>query len=235
MQGERGAGGLYATWEKGAEDPAAVPHIEFQFANMAHQEEAAMSGMWLFLATELLFFGGLFLLYAILRGEHPAGTAAASRLANLAVGTINTVILLSSSAVFSYGLGCARSGRNRGVFWCSVATALLGCLFLGLKGYEWSDDFAKHLFPGADFGAGGPDAGAMQLFWCFYFIATGLHGLHMIVGVGLVAWIAVMARRGEYSAAYSTPVEAVGLYWSFVDMVWLVLYPCIYLAGSATR
>ncbi len=102
-----------------------------------------------------------------------------------------------------------------------------------LKGYEWKLDFDAHLFPGPGFAITGPNAGPAQLFWSFYFIATGLHGLHMIVGIILVGWIANGARKGRYTASYHTPVEIVGLYWSFVDMVWLMLYPAIYLAGRA--
>ena len=230
-EGEAGAGGLYTVWEASSADAPVAHHIEFQYADMAHQSSTALSGMWLFLATELLFFGGLFFLYAVYRHQYPAGTAEASRHAELAVGTINTVLLLTSSAVFTYGLGCAQQGRNRALFWASLATAALGCAFLGLKGYEWSDDFGKHLFPGPDFAITGPGSQGAQLFWCFYFIATGLHGIHMIVGIGLVGWIAWGARQSRFSPRYATPVEVVGLYWSFVDMVWLVLYPAIYLAG----
>lgn len=210
---------------------AAAEHLEPHFTDLEHQSDAALSGMWLFLATELLFFGALFLIYALYRHFHPQGFAEASRHAELWIGTVNTVLLVSSSAVFAYALLCARLGDNPGVFRACLVTALLGALFLGLKGFEWYDDFGKHLFPGPDFAITGPDAGGAQLFYSFYFIATGLHGLHMLIGMGLLAYVAWQARRGTYSPAYVTPVEAVGLYWSFVDIVWLLLYPCIYLAG----
>lgn len=229
--GEPGTGGYYAAWDAASDDAAVARHIGFQYAGMRHQADTALSGMWLFLATELLFFGGMFFIYAVYRSAHPAGTAEASRHAELAIGTVNTVLLLTSSAVFSYGLTCARQGRNRALSWASVITAGIGAVFLLLKGYEWMQDFDKHLFPGPGFAIAGPDMGGAELFWCFYFIATALHGLHMAVGIGLVCWIAWTARRGRYSASYHTPVEVVGLYWSFVDMVWLVLYPTIYLAG----
>lgn len=227
--GEAGAGGYYAAWDRGRE--AAAGHIEFQYAGMEHQTDTALGGMWLFLATELLFFGGLFYVYAINRSAHPAGTAEASRHAELLIGTVNTVLLLTSSAVFAWGLGCARAGRNRALFWASIATMVLGAAFLLLKGFEWHEDLDQNLFPGPGFTIWGADRGGAQLFWAFYFVATGLHGLHMIVGVGLVGWIAWGAWKGRYSPAYHTPVEAVGLYWSFIDMMWLVLYPMIYLVG----
>ncbi len=233
--GEPGAGGYYAAWDPDSRDAAAARHIGVQYAGIAHQSDTALSGMWLFLATEVLFFGALFFIYAVYRSAHPAGTAEASRHAELAIGTINTVLLLTSSAVFSYGLGCARRGLDRRLFWASVVTAAIGTAFLLLKGYEWMEDLDKNLFPGPGFAITGPDSAAAQLFWCFYFVATGLHGVHLVIGIGLVGWIAWTARRGRYSPEYTTPVEAVGLYWSFVDMVWLVLFPTIYLAGGIGR
>lgn len=232
--GEPGAGGYYTLWDPASEDAPVAHHIEMQYAGMAHQADSALSGMWLFLATEALFFGALFFLYSIYRSAHPTGTANASRHAELLLGTINTVLLLTSSAVFSYGYGCAKRGQNRALFWSAIATFLLGATFIALKGYEWSDDFDHHLFPGPGFALPGPDHGGAELFWSFYFVSTGLHGLHMIIGLGLVAWIAWTARAGRYSPGYTTPVEVVGLYWSFVDIVWLILYPTIYLAGRIT-
>ena len=229
--GEAGAGGYHGVWDAGSKDGPVADHIAFQYAGMDHQSETALSGMWLFLSTELLFFGGLFLIYLIYRSKHPIGFAEASAHSQRLIGTINTLLLLTSSAVFAHGLGRARRGDNRGLFRASVVTLLLGVAFLLLKAWEWKSDFDKHLFPGPGFGLAGADSGGAQLFWSFYFVGTGLHGLHMIAGVALVAWIAIAARRGRYSASYFTPVEGVGLYWSFVDMVWLVLFPAIYLVG----
>lgn len=229
VPGEPGAGGLFAAWPADTGDAAAIRHIEFQYADLDHQTDAALSGMWLFLATELLFFGALFLIYMIERGLHPAGFAAGSEHSEVGIGTLNTVLLLSSSAVFAWGLAAAREGNNRRLAWLMGATFALGAAFLALKGYEWKLDFDEGLFPGPDFAIGGADRGGAQLFWSFYFIATGLHGVHMAIGLGLVGWVGLAARRGHYSPRYHTPVEVVGLYWSFVDMVWLCLYPMIYL------
>ncbi len=226
------AGGFLAGWPAGTRDAAVAEHVEFQYADLPHQTETAIAGMWLFLATEALFFGSLFLLYAIYRGTHAEAIAEASRHGELAIGTVNTLILLSSSGVFVYGLGRIQAGQARPLFWACIVTAGLGAAFLLLKAYEWKLDFDDHLFPGPGFAITGAYAGPAQLFWSFYFIATGLHGLHMIVGLMLVGWIARETHRGRYTAAYHTPVEVVGLYWSFVDMVWLLLYPAIYLAGG---
>jgi cytochrome c oxidase subunit III len=227
--GAEGAGGLFAVWPAGSENAAVTEHIEYQYAGMRHQADAALSGMWLFLVTEVLFFGGLFLLYIIYRRFHALGFAAASDRSQLLIGTINTVLLLTSSAVFAYGFGRAAEGDNRGLYWASLVTAALGIAFLMLKACEWKLDLDDNLFPGPNFAISGTDAGGAQLFWSFYFVATGLHGIHMIVGVALVAWVAWSARRLRFSAGYHSPVEVVGLYWSFVDMVWLCLYPMIYL------
>lgn len=229
IPGEPGAGAFRAAWDRNAETAAVAEHVGFQYAGIEHQTGTAQAGMWLFLATELLFFGGLFLLYAVDFARFPAGTMAASRQTTLWIGTLNSVLLLASSGALTYGLGLARRGDNRGLFRMVVVTAGLGVLFLLLKGYEWYDDFARGLFPGPSFAM--PATGGQSLFWCFYFVGTGLHGIHMIAGLSLLGWIAAGARRNRFSAAYHMPVEGVGLYWSFVDMVWLMLFPCLYLVG----
>jgi cytochrome c oxidase subunit 3 len=228
-RGATGAGGYFSVWSAGSENGPVAEHIEYQYAGMRHQTETAVTGMWLFLATEVLFFGGLFLLYLVYRQFHSVGFAKASQHAQLAIGTINTVLLLTSSAVFAYGAGRARVGDNRMLLRAALMTAALGIAFLLLKGYEWKLDLDDGLFPGPRFSITGNDAAGAQLFWCFYFVATGLHGIHMIVGVALVTWITWTARRRLFSPGYYGPVEVVGLYWSFVDMVWLCLYPMIYL------
>ena len=232
--GAPGAGGFFAIWPAGSEDGAIAEHLEYQYAGIRHQTEAALSGMWLFLTSEVLFFGALFLLYMVYRHFHPDGFAVASKHSQLAIGTINTVLLVTSSAVFAYGLGCVREDDNRMLVRACLITAALGCAFLLLKAYEWKLDLDDNLFPGPRFAITGDDAGGAQLFWSFYFVATGLHGLHMIVGIGLLGWIAWAAHRRRFSVRYHTPVEVVGLYWSFVDMVWLCLYPMIYLVHCGT-
>jgi len=188
--------------------------------------------MWLFLASEMLFFGVLFLSWIFCRHWNPIGFDAGARQTALTLGTINSVLLLTSSVTYTAGTRCIEAGNVRGLTgWC-LLTGLLGLAFLGVKfGLEWHDDFSKHLFPGSEFAIQGPTRAGAQLFFVFYFVATALHGLHMIVGIALLGWIIRRARRGAFSSEYSTPVAVVGLYWSFVDMVWVVLYPLIYLIG----
>jgi len=212
---------------------ASTVRQDFQYASPSHQAETAVAGMWLFLATEVLFFGGLILSWIYSRHWNQAGFDAGARETKLWIGTLNTLILISSSFVYAAGLAFIRAGNKRRLIECCVATLLLGVAFLGLKfGLEWHADFASHLFPASsDFKITGPAAGGARLFFIFYFTSTALHGLHMLIGLGLLVWIIRRARRDEFSALYHTPVQIVGLYWSFVDIVWLTLYPLIYLVG----
>lgn len=211
---------------------AAAP-LEFQYASPAHQARTAAAGMWLFLATEVLFFGGLVLAWIYCRHWNQAGFDAGGRETELWIGTLNTAILVTSSFVYATGLAFIRAGSTRGLLICCGIVLLLGLAFLLLKfGLEWTDDFHNHVFPTiADFKIKGEEQGGARLFFVFYFLSTGLHGVHMTVGVGLVTWLVLRAWRGEFSPAYHTPVHVVGLYWSFVDIVWITLYPLIYLIG----
>jgi cytochrome c oxidase subunit 3 len=208
---------------------------EFQYSSAHHQAESAISGMWLFLATEVLFFGALFLAWIYCHHWNPSGFDAGSQQTDLAIGTINTVLLITSSFVYSAGVAFIEGGSSRKLIWCCVIAWLLGSAFLILKfGIEWPDDFSKHLFPGANFSIRGPLGNGARLFFVFYFFGTAIHGLHMVVGLFFVGWIIVRARHEDFSPRYYTPVTVVGLYWSFVDTVWLILFPLIYLVGPGT-
>ncbi len=216
-----------------AELAAPAAHAEFQYSSAEHQADTAIAGVWLFLASEMLFFGGLVLVWLLLHRGHPTGFATAAAHANLLIGSINTALLLTASAAYAVGVLGARRGRVEWVVPACLVTAVLGMLFLGLKGLEWKLDLDEGLFPGAGFGLHGPDQGGAELFYSFYWVATVLHGVHMLIGVALVSWIAWRARRQEFSRSYNTPVEAVGLYWSFVDLAWIAMYSLIYVAGRA--
>jgi len=212
-------------------------HQTLQYQTPQHQADTALAGMWLFLATEVLFFGALFLGFLWVHHSHPAGYALGAKHADLLIGSVNTVVLVSSSLVFTLGLAAHRAGHTRMLLQCCAVTAGLGLAFLALKGIEWTDDFHQRLFPGANFALTGFDAQGARLFYVLYFVGTGLHGLHMLAGLGLVGVLMLRARSGALApprlgaAPWSTPVEVTGLYWSFVDMVWLVLYPLIYVIG----
>ncbi|PYD75265.1 cytochrome c oxidase subunit 3 [Novacetimonas pomaceti] len=196
-----------------------------------HRDESAVSGMWLFLASEILLFGGLFLIVLVYSHTHAAGWDAGVRHTSLMIGSINTVVLLSSSAVFTLAVEAARTGDRRRIIHAGLGAAGLGMVFLMLKSWEWHLEFEEHLFPGTNFSISGPHDGGAQLFYSFYFISTALHGLHMLVGIGLILWICDRTRRQAGREISTIPVDIVGLYWSFVDLVWIVLFPVLYLIG----
>jgi cytochrome c oxidase subunit 3 len=208
-------------------------HHDFQYESASYQSQTVVAGMWLFLATEVLLFGGMILTWIYSRHWNPLGFDAGARETNLAIGTLNTCVIVTSSFVYALGLLCIREGNSRRLIQCCMATLVLGLIFLALKfGVEWPEDFTEHLFPTTThFKVTGPLGGGARLFFIFYFIGTALHGVHMLVGIGLLLWLIGRARRGEFSPGYHTPVTVVGLYWSFVDIVWLTLYPLIYLIG----
>jgi cytochrome c oxidase subunit 3 len=212
---------------------ASAVRQDVQYSSPSHQAETAIAGMWLFLATEVLFFGGLILCWIYSRHWNQAGFDAGARETKLWMGTLNTGILVTSSFIYTAGVAFIRAGNARRLIQCCSVTLLLGVAFLGLKfGLEWHADLANRLFPAvSDFKIGGWEEGGARLFFVFYFISTALHGLHMLIGIGLLIWIIRRARRDEFSPLYHTPVQVVGLYWSFVDIVWLILYPLIYLVG----
>lgn len=211
-----------------------LPH-EFQYSSANHQADTAISGMWLFLATEVLFFGALLLSWIYCRHWNRAGFDAGAQQTQLVIGTINTVILITSSLVYSVGVVFIHAGNTRRLIQCCAMACALGVVFLILKfRIEWHRDFVQNLFPGQDFAIKGPLGGGARLFFVFYFVSTAIHGLHMIGGLFLVGWIILRARREEFSPSYFTPVVVVGLYWSFVDIVWIVLYPLIYLVGRGS-
>ncbi|WP_442755394.1 cytochrome c oxidase subunit 3 [Methylocystis sp. JAN1] len=202
----------------------------FQFSSARHQMETAFAGMWLFLASEALFFGPLFLAWIYARHWNAAGFDAGAQQTSLTIGVVNTAILLSSSYLYSVGLAFLGKGQVRAMMLCLAFAWLLGASFILLKfGVEWREDFRRSLFPGAAFSIDGPLRDGAQLFFVFYFVSTAIHGLHLLVGLGLVAWI--LARARHFSASAHAPATIVGLYWGFVDMVWVILFPLIYLIG----
>ena len=198
-----------------------------QFDTLEQQEEASRLGLWTFLATEVLFFGGLFTAYVIYRHAYPQAFAEASRHTSLLYGTINTAILLTSSLTMALAVHAAQESRSKSLFRFLLATIVLAVGFLVVKGLEYHEHFADHLVPGATFAlAARPKT---QLFFWLYFTMTGLHGIHVLVGIGVLSVLAWMSSRLHFSGEYHTPVEMAGLYWHFVDIVWVFLYPLLYL------
>jgi cytochrome c oxidase subunit 3 len=213
--------------------PVAPPAPEEQFGDATQQREAATLGMWAFLATEVLFFGVLFGGYAVLRVQYPEAFAEASRHTDMLLGTIETAVLLTSSCAVALALRDIELGGRRVAFWLLLFTAALGLSFLVLHGFEYYAEYQEGLIPSIRYTQQGPHAAQMQLFFCLYYFITGFHGLHVTIGVGVLLAMAVRTLRGEFSPAYSTPVELTALYWHLVDIVWIFVYPLVYLVGRA--
>lgn len=201
--------------------------LQVQFDTLEQQYEAARLGLWLFLATEVLFFGGLFMAYTVYHLLYPVAFAAAMKETNLACGTVNTGILLTSGLSMSLGVHAIQRGRHQPCVLYLILTFLLGLGFLAIKGLEYAGDLREHLVPGIHFKPGA--APSEQIFFWLYWAMTGLHAVHLIVGLGLIAAVAFLVSRRRFSAEYFTPVELTAIYWGFVDLMWIFLYPLLYL------
>ena len=213
-----------------AETHTALP--AHQFDDLEQQHEAGALGMWAFLITEIMFFGGLFTVYTVYRWSYGQGFAEASRHLDIRLGAINTAVLIGSSLTMALAVHAAQTGRRRVLILFLLFTILLGSVFLGIKAFEYNHKFHEHLVPGPGFRLAGPEARHAELFFSLYFAMTGLHAVHMIIGVGILATLVMMANRGRFSPAHHAPVEITGLYWHFVDIVWIFLFPLLYLIGG---
>ncbi len=200
------------------------------FATLEHQNEAAQLGMWVFLITEILFFGGMFCGYIVYRNIYPEAWALGSRLNNSTLGMVMTIVLLLSSLAMALAVHSAQLGNRRELVMFLALTMLLGVAFLGIKLIEYHAHWVDGLVPGLKFtGYSGPQRPHVELFLFFYFIMTLVHAAHMIAGIGVLAVLTFMALRGRFSALYYSPVEISGLYWHFVDVIWIFLFPLLYL------
>jgi cytochrome c oxidase subunit 3 len=215
--------------------PEAVRHhpapLAHQFDSLSQQNEAAMLGMWVFLATEVLFFGGLFVTYTVYRHWYPAAFTAASHELDITLGAINTAVLITSSLTMALAVRAAQIGRRTLLMILLVATMILGAIFLGIKSVEYYRKFVEHHVPGPGFVFEGEHARHAQIFFSLYFMMTGLHALHMIIGLGIMSVMLWWSWRGTITPEYYSPVEISGLYWHFVDIVWIFLFPLLYLIG----
>ena len=203
-----------------------------QFDTAEQQKNASTLGMWIFLITEVMFFGGMFLAYTVYRHLYPMVFAVASSSLNAVIGAVNTAVLLCSSYTMVLAVRAAQLGQRKALIVFLILTLILGFAFLGVKAYEWNNKFEEHHVPGTSFHFEGmaPDMQRnAQLFFSLYFAMTGLHALHMVIGVGILSFLILQARKGKYSADYMTPVDVAGLYWHFVDIIWIFLFPLLYL------
>lgn len=211
-----------------AEGLAALAH-QHQFDDAAQQYDSSTLGMWVFLVTEIMFFGGLFTAYVAYRAAYPEAFGHASDHLELMWGTMNTAVLIASSLTMALAVHASQLGRRRALITFLLLTMLLGSVFLGIKGIEYAHKFEHGLVPGPAFTYSGPDAHQAELFFSLYFAMTGLHALHMIIGLGVLSVLVLQARKGRFGTRYHTPIEIAGLYWHFVDIIWIFLFPLLYL------
>jgi cytochrome c oxidase subunit 3 len=210
--------------------------VAHHFATAEQQHQTATLGMWLFLVTEAMVFGGLFLVYAVYRIKYAAEFEAASSHLALAFGAVNTVVLLTSSLTMVLAVAWAQQGKRERLTLGLVLTAALGLAFLVIKGFEYHADYLDGLMPGLAFDEGvwrdrGLRPQHVKLFLIIYYIMTGVHAVHLLIGIVLMLILGHMAWRGRFNAVYNYPIEVGGLYWHFVDVIWVFLFPLLYLAG----
>jgi cytochrome c oxidase subunit 3 len=212
-------------------EPLRAAALAHQFDSLEQQREVSVLGMWVFLVTEILFFGGLFTTYTIYRHWYPAAFAAASRELFVAAGTANTAILITSSLTMALAVRAAALGNRRGQLVFLALTMALGTAFLGVKAFEYYSEYLEHHVPGLNFAFPAAEFGGAEIFFSLYFAMTGLHAAHMIVGIGIMAVMWIRALLGHFTAEYHNPLEVAGLYWHFVDIVWIFLFPILYLVS----
>jgi cytochrome c oxidase subunit 3 len=215
------------------------PYLAHHFDDIVQQREAAGLGMWAFLATEVLFFGAILTAYTMYRVKFGADFEAASARLNVLIGAINTVVLLTSSLTMALAVYAAHIDKQRTLVWCLVLTAALGALFMVFKAVEYYTDYKEYLVPGLAFR---PDDWTLEsppvnprhveLFLVFYYVLTLLHAVHLTIGIGLMVVLVVLARRGRFAGGNYGPIEVSGLYWHFIDIVWIFLLPLLYLIGT---
>ena len=219
--------------------------VAHHFENLDQQRDANALGMWLFLGSEILFFGAVFTAYAVMRSLQPTGFTLACRQLNSTIGGINTAVLLTSSLSMALAVWAAQTKNRKVLQVCLALTILFGLSFIAIKGYEWHHEYVEGLVPGESFGKR-PDGEppryndidspltleakkGMQMFFIFYFTITGIHALHMLVGIGVLGIQWVMSMRSNFGIDDYGPIEVAGLYWHFVDVVWIFVFPLLYL------
>jgi cytochrome c oxidase subunit 3 len=222
-----------------------LPQLRHHFETEEQQREAGSFGMWLFLLTEIMFFGGMFFAYLLYRNWYYPAFATASNQLSVPLGAINTGILITSGFFMALGVWAAEVRKQKFLVWMLLLTTIFGVAFLGVKYFEYKEKYDLHHIPGNNFSIAqfvspdkygikeeplAPDmAEKTQVFFFLYFAMTGMHALHMIIGLGLLVWLIARARRGDFSNGYVAPIENFGLYWHFVDIVWIYLFPLLYL------
>ncbi|MEQ9090667.1 MAG: cytochrome c oxidase subunit 3 family protein, partial [Balneola sp.] len=205
-------------------------HLQHHFVDSDQQFDAAKMGMWVFIVNEILFFGGLFCAYIVFRAWHPELFTLAAKELDTTMGAINTVVLIGSSLSIAMAIRAAQLNKKKWLEINLLITITLACVFLVIKYFEYTHKFHLGIFPGESlYTYEGVDHPLAHVFFSIYYIMTGIHALHIIIGVGIMIWIYIRARKNEFGSEYYTPVEMTGLYWHLVDVIWIFLFPLLYL------
>ncbi len=241
MDSQAAVAQLPANAVHGHDHPAFLRH---HFETVEQQREAASFGMWLFLLTEIMFFGGMFMAYLLYRNWYNPAFVAGSHQLSIVLGAINTAVLITSGFFMALAVWAAEMGKKNALVWYLVLTSIFGLAFLGIKSVEYHEKWEKQHVPGLRFSIADfvhPEKGSnvkplpvdmaekTQVFFFLYFAMTGMHALHMIIGLGLLVWLIIKAQQGAYTAGHVAPIENFALYWHFVDIVWIFLFPLLYL------
>jgi cytochrome c oxidase subunit 3 len=204
-------------------------HVQHHFVDSEQQFSAAKMGMWIFLVTEILFFGGLFVAYIVFRSWYPELYLMASEQLDTFWGAVNTFVLIGSSLTVAMAIRSAQLNQNKGLIINLLLTIFLAIVFMVIKYFEYTHKFEYGIFPGGNYLFEGIDHPQANIFFSIYYMMTGVHGLHVLIGIGLMIWLVIRARRNEFHSGYYTPVEITGLYWHLVDLIWIFLFPLLYL------
>jgi cytochrome c oxidase subunit 3 len=206
-------------------------HLAHHFSEVGQQKDSAKLGMWIFLLTEILLFGGLFRAYAVYRSWNPDMFYNAHKFLNVYLGTVNTFVLISSSLTIALAIHYIRLGRRRAAIVGLTLTIIFAIGFLVIKYFEYSHKFHLGQLPGKYYTFTGVEGSNPHIFFSIYFMMTGLHGLHVMAGIGIITWVLVKTVKGRFTPEYYTPMELTGLYWHLVDIIWIFLFPLLYLVG----
>jgi cytochrome c oxidase subunit 3 len=209
------------------------PALQHHFETLEQQKEASTLGMWIFIIQEVMFFGGLLMAYMLYRIWYPQAWSEGSAELDIVLGGVNTVVLIGSSLTMALAVRAAQTDKRKATINWLILTMLLGLTFLVIKGFEYAHKWELRHVPGLNFHLESNQLPQVEIFLSLYFALTGLHALHMVVGFVILAVIARMAAKGRFSSAWYTPVEMAGLYWHFVDIVWIFLFPLLYLVDRA--
>lgn len=201
------------------------------FKDGDHEFSTSKLGIWLFLCTEIVMFGVLFVAYTLYHNQYPEAFSEGAKFLNWKLGAFNTVVLLLSSFTMALGIHYCQKNNSKKAVLNLALTLVFGAIFMIVKYYEYTHKFHLGLYPGKFFSYEGAESANLALYFSFYFLMTGLHGLHILLGMGVITWVLIRARRGEFNSEYYTPVEGVGLFWHVIDLIWIYLFPLLYLVG----